>query len=79
MLFLVKSAWVEAVTDTKKGEANIRQKFLGGLAHRKGQQLDNRRAQEDAGLADHKKLVDEGDQDDEAHSNEPGSDGAHGH
>lgn len=78
MLLLAESTRVEAVTDTKEREANIRQEPLCGLADREGQKLDDGRAEGDAGLAHHKQLIDESDQDDEAHPNDPDPDGAHG-
>lgn len=79
MLLLIEPAGVEAVPDTKEREANIRQEPLGGLADREGQQLDDGRAEGYARLADHEQLVDEGDKDDEAHSDDPCPDSTHGH
>lgn len=79
MLLLVEPARVEAVSDPKECEPNIWQEPLRGLANRKGQQLDDGRAQGYARLADHEQLVDEGNQDNEAHSDDPCPNGAHGH
>lgn len=79
MLLLIEPARVEAMPDTKEREAHIRQEPLGGLADRESQQLDDGRTEGYAGLADHKELVDEGDQDDEAHTDNPGPDGADWH
>lgn len=78
MLLLVESTRIEAVTDTEEREANIRQEPLCGLADWEGQQLDDCRAEGDAGLAHHEQLIDEGDQDYKSHPNDPDPDGAHG-
>lgn len=79
MLFLVEPARVEAVSDPKEREADIRQEPLRGLANRKGQQLDDGRTQRYARLADHEQLVDEGNKNNKAHSDDPCPDRAHRH
>lgn len=65
--------------DPKQREADIRQEPLGGLADREGQKLHHRRTKTYAGLPDHEELVDKGDQDHEAHPDDPGPDGADRH
>lgn len=79
MLLLIESTRVEAVSDTKEREANIRQEPLGGLANREGQELDDSGTERYARLTDHEELVDEGDEDDEAHPYDPSPDGTDGH
>lgn len=79
MLLLVEPARVEAVSDPKEGDADIWQEPLRGLANWKGQQLDDGRTQCYAGLADHEQLVDERNQNNEAHPDNPCPNGAYRH
>lgn len=53
VLLLIEPTRVEAVPDTKEREAHIRQEFLGGLANRKRQKLDDSCAKRYARLTDH--------------------------
>lgn len=79
MLLLVEPAGVEAMSDPKEREPDIWQEPLRGLANRKGQQLNDGRAQGYARLADHEQLVDEGNQNDKAHSDDPCPNSAYRH
>lgn len=79
MLLLVEPARVKAVSHPEEREADIWQEPFRGLANRKRQQLDDGRTQGYARLADHEELVDEGNQDNEAHSDDPCPDGAYRH